>query len=95
MRKNIFFLGVIFLIAAFVLFGVSDEVMQILYRADPTEWAGYENPQNHDLLMLSGICFFASIILGIIGIITIVYGIQAERKSESSKQVLNIESAES
>jgi len=95
MRKNILFLGVIFLIAAFVLFGVSDEVMQILYRADPTEWAGYENPQNHDLLMLSGICFLASIVLGTIGIITIVYGAGAKRKSQETKQVLNNKSAES
>jgi hypothetical protein len=69
--------------------------MQSLYRANPTKWAGYENPQNHDLLMLSGICFFASIVLGIIGIITMVYGAGAERKSQETKQVLNNKSAES
>jgi uncharacterized membrane protein len=88
MREKILILGFIFLVAAILLFAGSYEIMQILYRANPTEWAGYDMPQTHDLLMLGGACFVASIILLIAGIVAIAYGVGDNQKS-SSKQVLN------
>jgi ABC-type sulfate transport system permease component len=94
MRKNIFFLGAILLSLAVVLFCFSYQIMQSLYRASPTEWAVEDTPEHRNAYSLAGACFFASIVLGIIGIITVVYGAGPERKSQETKQVLNNESAE-
>jgi hypothetical protein len=83
MRNKTFAIGGILLILAFSLFYLSYATMQSLYWATGIygDWALYDS-RYQGQYSLAGASFLASIILGIIGIPTTIYGATAKPKSK-------------
>jgi len=82
MRQNILVVGLILLCLAIALLCLSYETMQSLYWAYGIygDWALYDSRYQGEYA-LAGASFLASIVLGIIGISTTIYGATAKPKS--------------